>query len=214
MNDGYVNMWNNWSKRRKGMPVYDNWLDNYKDILDSSKDKAILDLACGNGANTLYLKEKGYNVVATDFAVEALDNVSKQIDDVEVLCFDMRKRFPIPDKSFKVVIADLCLHYFDVDTTKFIVSEIMRVLEDGGVLLARVVRVDDVSFDAMDGEELERHFYFEGDYTKRFFDDDDVLRFFSKVGKLTYVRNVMTRDEDEYKYERKLFEIKVVKDSN
>lgn len=31
--NGYVNMWDNWSKKRSSIPVYDLWLDEYKDIL-------------------------------------------------------------------------------------------------------------------------------------------------------------------------------------
>ena len=30
----YVNMWDNWSKKRSSIPVYDLWLDEYKDILE------------------------------------------------------------------------------------------------------------------------------------------------------------------------------------
>lgn len=32
----YVKMWNNWSKKRNGLPVYDNWLEDYKEILDNN----------------------------------------------------------------------------------------------------------------------------------------------------------------------------------
>ena len=40
--NGYVKMWDNWSKKRYSIPVYDLWLDEYKDILDKNKDSEIL----------------------------------------------------------------------------------------------------------------------------------------------------------------------------
>ena len=57
--NGYVKMWDNWSKKRSSIPVYDLWLDEYKDILEKNKDNDILDLGCGIGADTLYLIERG-----------------------------------------------------------------------------------------------------------------------------------------------------------
>ena len=36
-NNGYVEMWDNWSKKRSGVPVYDLWLDEYKDLVLSTE---------------------------------------------------------------------------------------------------------------------------------------------------------------------------------
>lgn len=212
MNDGYVHMWNAWSKRRAGVPVYDSWLDSYRTLFDQQKTEMILDLGCGLGANTVYLKERGYSVLACDFAQEALTNIKENIPDVKTMCFDMRQPFPFATSSFSIIIADLCLQYFDDATTRFILNEIKRVLKKDGVLLARVARTDDVNFGACEGEELENHYYFEGDYTKRFFDEEDVKKYFSIVGKVEYKKTSMVRDEDEYRKEKRLFEIKVICD--
>lgn len=210
MNDGYVAMWNAWSKRRAGLPVYDTWLDSYQVLLERNKEDCILDLGCGLGANTIYLKERGYSVLACDFAQDALDNIEKHIQKGITKCFDMRQIFPFEDSSFSVVIADLCLQYFDDFTTRFILREIKRVLKKNGVLLARVARVDDVHFGACEGEELEQHYYFEGGYTKRFFDEEDVEDYFAIVGKVEYKKTSMIRNEAEYQKEKRLFEIKVI----
>ena len=56
-NNGFVKMWDNWSKRRSSVPVYDLWLDDYKDILEHNKDNEILDLGCGTGALLKEIKE-------------------------------------------------------------------------------------------------------------------------------------------------------------
>ena len=112
MNDGYLQMWDNWTKKRSGKPVYDTWLDNYQDILEANQNELILDLGCGTGANTLYLKEKGYQVLATDFSLEALTNVKNNIKNVQVQYLNMLEKFPLTDSSFSLIIADLSLHYW------------------------------------------------------------------------------------------------------
>lgn len=42
--NGYVKMWDNWSKKRSNIPVYDLWLDEFKGILEENKDSEILDV--------------------------------------------------------------------------------------------------------------------------------------------------------------------------
>ena len=209
--DGFVGMWDNWSKRRSSVPVYDLWLDEYKDILEQNKDKEILDLGCGIGADTLYLLERGYNVLSCDFSNEALKSIQGNIPNSKTLHLDMRKEFPIEDDSYSLIIADLSLHYFDNETTIHIMNEIKRILKQDGTLLSRVASVNDFNFGAGVGEELEKNYYFEGDYTKRFFDLDDVNKYFGIIGSVEAEETQMTRDEAEYSKPKVLYKIKVKK---
>ena len=59
-------MWEGWSGARKGIPVYDAWLDDYNEELGRHRDSIILDLGCGTGANTQYLAERGFRVLSAD----------------------------------------------------------------------------------------------------------------------------------------------------
>ncbi|CDB28510.1 methyltransferase type 11 [Firmicutes bacterium CAG:582] len=211
MNDGFVKMWDNWSKRRSSVPVYDLWLDEYKNILDENKDNEILDLGCGIGADTLYLLERGYNVLSCDFSVEALKSIENNIPNSKTFYLDMMKKFPIDDKKYSLIIADLSLHYFNNETTIHIMKEIKRILKDGGVLLARVASVNDFNFGAGQGEKQENNCYFEGAYTKRFFDLEDVNKYFSIIGDVEAKESQMTRDEEEYSKPKVLYTIKVEK---
>ena len=201
-NNGFVKMWDNWSKRRSSVPVYDLWLDEYKEILESNKDNEILDLGCGIGADTLYLIERGYNVLSCDFSNEALKSIQDNIPNSKTLYLDMMKKFPIKDNTYSLIIADLSLHYFDNETT----IHIMR-----GILLSRVASVNDFNFGAGVGEELERNYYFEGDYTKRFFDFEDINKYFGIIGSVQAEETQMTRNEDEYLKPKILYKVKVEK---
>lgn len=209
--NGFALMWDNWSKRRSGIPVYDLWLDEYKDILYQNKHKEILDLGCGIGADTLYLLERGYNVLSCDFSNEALKSIQDNIPNSKTLYLDMRKKFPIKDNSYSLIIADLSLHYFDNKTTIHIMSEIKRILKQEGILLSRVASVNDFNFGAGVGEELEKNYYFEGDYTKRFFDLEDVNKYFGIIGSVESKETQMTRNEKEYSKPKVLYKIKVKK---
>lgn len=213
-NNGFVKMWDNWSKRRSSIPVYDLWLDEYKDILEQNKDNEILDLGCGIGADTLYLVERGYNVLSCDFSNEALKSIQDNIPNSKTSYLDMMKNFPIEDNTYSLIIADLSLHYFDNETTIHIMREIKRILKNNGVLLSRVASVNDFNFGAGVGEQLERNYYFEGDYTKRFFDFEDVNKYFGIIGSVETEETQMIRNEDEYSKPKILYKIKVGKGSN
>lgn len=210
-NNGFVKMWDNWSKRRSSVPVYDLWLDEYKEILESNKDNEILDLGCGIGADTLYLIERGYNVLSCDFSNEALKSIQDNIPNSKTLYLDMMKKFPIKDNTYSLIIADLSLHYFDNETTIHIMRKIKRILNNNGILLSRVASVNDFNFGAGVGEELERNYYFEGDYTKRFFDFEDINKYFGIIGSVQAEETQMTRNEDEYLKPKILYKVKVEK---
>lgn len=209
--NGYVKMWDNWSKKRSSIPVYDLWLDEYKDILEKNKDSKILDLGCGIGADTLYLIERGYNVLSCDFSKEALKNVEDNIPNSKTMYLNMLEKFPIDNDTYSLIIADLSLQYFNNKDSIHIMNEIKRILKTDGILLARVASVNDFNFGAGVGEELEKNFYFEGDYTKRFFDLEDVNRYFGIIGSVEAEETSMTRDEDEYLKSKILYKVKVMK---
>lgn len=210
-NDGFVQMWDNWSKKRNSVPVYDLWLDEYKDVLNNNKNNEILDLGCGIGADTLYLIERGYNVLSCDFSNEALKSIQDNIPNSKTLYLDMMKRFPIEDNTYSLIIADLSIHYFDNKTTIHIMNEIKRILKNGGILLSRVASVNDFNFGAGVGEKVEKNYYFEGDYTKRFFDREDINKYFGIIGSIEAEETRMTRNEDEYSKPKILYKIKIEK---
>ena len=182
MENKYIDVWNNLHKdfAINNKPKYDEWLEEFNDIV-VSVDTEIVDLGCGvTGNNTLYLLEKGKRVVSCDFAEEALKVVST-IKGSKTLRFDMLEPFPFEDNYTDLVIADLSLHYFKDSDTKRIISEIRRILKPNGHLFFRLNSVNSSEYKKLidnNIEQIEKNLFFSNNMEKRFFDKEDVELYF------------------------------------
>ncbi|OOM05840.1 class I SAM-dependent methyltransferase [Clostridium saccharobutylicum] len=173
--------WNDVFKNvKEKKPKYDLWLDEYTDILEKTKEKYIIDLGCGCGGDTLYLIERGYNVIACDCSEEALNIINKFLPEVKTIQMDISKTLSFEDESVEVIIADLSLHYFNDETTKNIIREIKRVLKSDGRLIGRVNSINDLNYGAGSGQEIEKNFYLTEEGYKRFFNEEDIRCYFKE----------------------------------
>lgn len=84
----------------------------------------ILEISCGNGADSIKLNELGYDVTATDFTKEYVDYVNQYLPCIQ---HDTREKFPFNDKEFDLVYSRLGLHYFSEEELKSIFDEISRL---------------------------------------------------------------------------------------
>ncbi len=138
----------NYSKAFKGLMLdsHSIWSDSYLNTrrnesvrrgriqllgLDSFKDKALLEVGCGDGLNLKIFKELGFS------DLYALDN-SKQL--IERIDFISKERLflrdvystKFKDKSFDIVFIDSLLHH--LERPKVALTEIKRILKVGGLL--------------------------------------------------------------------------------
>ena len=182
MNNNYVDVWNNLHKdfAKKNIVKYDDWLDEFGEIIANIKTQ-IIDLGCGvTGNNTIYLLEKGKSVISCDFAKEALKVVDK-IEGAKTLLFDMLKTFPFEDNCAELVIADLSLHYFKHDETFKIISEIKRVLKPNGCLFFRLNSTNSSEYKKLiesNAKQIEPNLFFANSMEKRFFSELDINKYF------------------------------------
>lgn len=142
----------------------------------------VLELGCDTGGDTAWLCEQGFDVVAGDIALAALRQCATAAPAARLLQFDLRRTLPFADGSFGVVLASLCLHYFDWATTERAVAEVHRCLAPGGLLLFRANSVHDVHHGAHDGVEIEpglRRVHGTYSEEKRFFDRPQLERLFT-----------------------------------
>ncbi|NME81566.1 class I SAM-dependent methyltransferase [Clostridium sp. SM-530-WT-3G] len=201
--DSNISYWDNFYKSiNDSEPVYDLWLDKYTDILEKSRDKEIIDLGCGSGSDTRYLFERNFKVVACDYSKEALKIISKHYDNVKILEINLENRLPFNNDYAEIIIADLSLHYFDDATTKKILLELKRVLSKDGYLIARVNTINDINYNAGCGEKLEKNLYLTKDGMKRFFDVEDIKKYFGAFKILKMEETIMNRyGADKYCFE-------------
>ena len=158
--------------------TYDNWLNKYVHLFN--KDGRIVELGCGRAYCSKYLLDNGFkNIVACDISPEVLKMVNSSTPELKTMLFDMSNGLPFDDNSVDVIIADLSLHYFDANTTRFIFDEIHRVLTDNGLLIARVNSINDKVHIPTDAKETEKNLYYDGTIYKKFFDESDLKSLFN-----------------------------------
>lgn len=194
-NQKWNNIYNNYERDKI---KYDDWLDLFDRAIQNCQTP-IIDLGCGSGNDTLYLIERGKKVIPCDYSKNAIQNIKKNFPEVErAYCFDMSRGLPFEDNLTDIIISDLSLHYFTKGKTLEILKEIKRVLKPNGLLIFRVNSVKDVNHGAGQGTEIEHHLYEtdDGRY-KRFFDEEDIKRFFSDWESLYIHEETMGRYDME-----------------
>jgi 2-polyprenyl-3-methyl-5-hydroxy-6-metoxy-1,4-benzoquinol methylase len=107
-----------------------------------SKGRA-LDLAMGNGRNTIYLAKMGFEVEGVDISPEAvsaaLESAEKAGVTVKANVVDLEKAFHIKRGAYDVII---CFNYLQ----RSLVPEIKNGLRHGGMIVYETYIVDQAQF--------------------------------------------------------------------
>lgn len=118
------------------------------DQIKFPRNAKVLEIGCGNGllwkANINRIPEDA-NIILSDFSEGMLNDARKILgnaaDRFEFEILDAQK-IHYPDNSFDVVIANLMLYH--IPNRKKAISEVSRVLNDGGALYASTFGLDDM----------------------------------------------------------------------
>lgn len=195
MNFEYKEQWNeifdNHIKSNK--EIKDNvWLDKYYDnIIKNSFN--ILDLGCGCGENVKYLLEKEKNVSACDYSDSAIKIINTNFPSVKTKVFDMSDGLEYNDNTFDLIIAELSIHYFSEEVTLNIISELKRILNKNGNLILKVNSVKEFENGESQGKQIEKNFFELNNKKKRFFDEDEIKRFFKDWNIVSILENEMVK---------------------
>lgn len=184
-----------WDKiHLKYTSTYDNWFNKYIHLLNKS-DK-IIELGCGRAYTSLYLLNNGFSdVTACDFSTEVINILNTEHKELNTSVFDISEKLPFKDDEINVIIADLCLHYFDSKKTKEILNEIYRVLKNGGYLIGRVNSANDKYHIPLSAKVLEKNFYYDGEIYKKFFEGKEFKELFENFKILSLEEKHMDRYE-------------------
>lgn len=171
------------------------WLERWSADLEGCN---VLELGCGEGIDTKFIANYAESITACDL------NPSNDIGAAaSVMVLDHSRDLPFRKGEFDVVIASLCLHYFNHSLTKMIVHEISRVLKDGGLLICRLNSINDVNYGATGYSEIETRLYHVERELKRFFNKYDIEDVFLSSWKLIKLKE---NTIDRYNKEKVVWE--------
>jgi SAM-dependent methyltransferase len=81
----------------------------------------VIDIGCGNGRNSEYMKGLGCNVLPLDMK-----------DDYGIRCVFGKDMLPAPDNSYDIVLMNYILMFLDMKEMWHLLSEVNRVSRVGG----------------------------------------------------------------------------------
>lgn len=161
----------------------DPWLERWLPLLgDAGRQPRLLELGCSSGRDTAWLTRRGYRPVSLDISAEALEQCARNAPQATLLRHDLQDPLPFPDAHFEIVLAALCLHYFEWRKTLEIAADIRRCMAPGALLLCRLNSTRDFHHGAAGHEAIEPNYYrIDGRYSdkKRFFDRTAVEALFA-----------------------------------
>ena len=103
-----------------------------KQALENVNVRAILELGCGTGKNTLLLAQLADKVTALDFSQEMLAKARAKVNTptVQFIQADITERWPRLDQAVDLIVCNLVLEH--IEDLSFVFSEAARVLDEGG----------------------------------------------------------------------------------
>ena len=108
-----------------------NLLDNFLP-LKKGQGRKVLEVGCAIGAFSKILKEKGFNVVATDISPFIIDKAQKLQKDVKFKILDIEKDVKVNEKYDYIFAFEVLEHLNNPQKALF---NMKKLLKEGGVLV-------------------------------------------------------------------------------
>lgn len=183
----------------------DRWLERWLPLLrERARDGAVLELGCGDGRDSMFLADAGFNVIGIDRSAAQIERAKRAVPSAGFHCADFREPLPFLAKDFGAIVASLALHYFEWDETEQLLERIRNLLRSRGVLLCRVNSTNDHHHGASGHPALAENYYAVDGERKRFFDRAALDRLFAR-GWTTL--SIEERSIDRYAQTKVIWEI-------
>src|SRR3989344_8513207 len=102
----------------------------------------LLDVGCGDGADSIFFHSQGIRVTALDFSDSGIEHLRALAPNITAVHQDILE-MDFADNSFDVIYAHLSLQYFDDVNTTNIFHKLHRILKKGGYIFIKCKSVDD-----------------------------------------------------------------------
>ncbi|UAY52218.1 class I SAM-dependent methyltransferase [Ferruginibacter albus] len=100
-------------------------------LLQLPKGSSVLDVGCGTGHLTKWIKDQGYNVVGVEPSKGMREFAEKNFPDIRFIN-SISSEIPLADNSFDLILAFEVLRYMDESETINTYKEFHRLLKPGG----------------------------------------------------------------------------------
>ncbi len=151
-------------------------LDHWGLLAKEQPDGPVLDLACGDGRNGVFLAGKGFSVCCWDVSSDALSRARKSAADhgVEItfrqVNLEEEENNPLPEDAFKGIVVFRYLHRPLIDCIK-------KALKKGGIVIYETFTVDQPKF----GKPCNPDFLLKRGELSEWFADWDILHYFEGI---------------------------------
>ncbi len=113
-------------------------------ILKEKEIRKILDIGCGIGLHSIYLAEKGFDVVGIDISEEAIKQAKQLSKEKKVkTIFKVGNMYKLPfgKEKFDAVISLRVINHGTREQIRSAIKEIYRVLKKGGIGFITVIKI-------------------------------------------------------------------------
>lgn len=112
------------------------------EVLQAHGCRRIVDLGCGSGRHTVFLAQRGFDVLGVDSSPTALGMSRKWLEQEGLLAglaqVDIRRPLPLYAGSFDGLVSTQVIHHARLETVRATAREISRILRPGGLLFVSV----------------------------------------------------------------------------
>ncbi len=122
---------------------YQIHFDKFCDLIQNKKPK-ILELACGPGNITGYLRQKFQDseIVAIDLAPRMIDIAKRMVSRVDFRVMDVREITTL-NVQFDSIMCSFCLPFLSKEDTSRLISDCSKMLESKGLLYISTMEGDE-----------------------------------------------------------------------
>jgi SAM-dependent methyltransferase len=158
-----------------------------KDIMQKTNIETVLEVGCGQGRDSIYFSELGYNVHAFDISKNAIDFVTKiknEMNFSKLTPFVHDARIPLPKTNtiYDFVYSNLALQFFEINDLDLIFKNISEQMKPSSSFLFSTKKVGDKYHNF--GEKISDVAFSYKNITRFFYDQEILEKILSKYFKI------------------------------